>query len=97
MSKNFDEGIEALRSEPASPRYAEIDQGVWRGIAEARRARQAAPMLYAVRAAAVVGALGLGVAGGGATAVAVANEAPEVSAFSIHTELAPSTLLDHHR
>lgn len=96
MTNNLDGEIEALRSEPPSPRYDDIDPGVWRGIAEARRVRQAAPMLYAVRAAAVVGALGLGVAGGGATAVAIANEAPEVSAFSIHTELAPSTLLDHH-
>lgn len=96
MTNNLDEGMEALRSEPQSPQYDDIDGRVWRGIAEARRARQAAPMLYAVRAAAVVGALGLGVAGGGATAVAIAKEAPEVSAFSIHTELAPSTLLDHH-
>jgi hypothetical protein len=95
MADHFDDEIKALRSEPPARGYDRIDQGVWRGIAEARRARQAAPMLYAVRAAAVVGALGLGVAGGGAAAVAVASDAPEVSAFSIHTQLAPSTLLDH--
>ena len=96
MTNSFDEEIRALRSEPPAPGYAQIDQGVWRGIAEAKRARQAAPVLYAARAAAVVGALGLGDAGGGATAVTVAREAQETSAFSIHSELAPSTLLDHH-
>lgn len=96
MTKSLDEEIRALRAQPPAAGYDQIDQRVWRGIAEARRVRQAAPMLYTVRAAAVVGALGLGVAGGGAAAVAVASEAPEVSAFSIHTQLAPSTLLDHH-
>jgi hypothetical protein len=95
MSNQFDEDMRALRSEPPARGYDEIDAAVWRGIADARRSRQAAPMLYAVRAAAVVGALGLGVASGGATAVALAREAPEVSAFSINAELAPSTLLDH--
>ena len=96
MTNKLDEELRALRAEPPARGYEEIDQGVWRGIAEVRRARQAAPVLYAARAAAVVGALGLGVAGGGMTAVAVAHEAQEVSTFSIHTELAPSTLLDHH-
>lgn len=96
MTADFDKELRALRAEPPAPGYDQIDEGVWRGIAETRRARQAAPVLYAVRAAAVVGALGLGVAGGGAAAIAVASEAPEVSAFSINTELAPSTLLDHH-
>ena len=43
-----------------------------------------------------IGALGLGVASGGATAVAVAAQSEEVSAFSAKAELAPSTLLDHH-
>ena len=96
MTNSLDDAIRALRSEPPEVGFEEIDQAVLRGIAEVRRARQVAPMLYAMRTAAVVGALGLGVAGGGAAAEAVAREAPEVSAFSIHTELAPSTLLDHH-
>ena len=95
MTADFDKELRALRAEPPAPGYDQIDEGVWRGIAESRRSRQAAPMLYAIRAAGVVGALGLGVASGGATAVALAREAPEVSAFSIKAELAPSTLLDH--
>ena len=96
MNERLDDDLKALRDEPPSSGYAEIDTGVWRGIEGARRARRAAPALYAARAAAVVGALGLGVATGRATAIAVAREAPEVSAFSVKTELAPSTLLDHH-
>lgn len=96
MSNSLDEEIRAFRSDPPAAGYDQIDHAVWRGIAEVRRARQTAPLVYAIRAAAVVGALGLGVAGGGAAAVAVASERPEVSAFSIHTQLAPSTLLDHH-
>ncbi len=97
MTNNLDREISALRSEPPGSQYDQIDDAVWRGIAEARRAREAAPILNAVRAAAVVGALGIGVAAGGATAVAVAREAQEISAFSVNSELAPSTLLDHHR
>jgi hypothetical protein len=96
MTNRLDEELRALKLEPPARGFDQIDQGVWRGIAEARQARQAAPVLHAVCAAGVVVALGLGVAGGGMTAVAVANESQEVSAFSIHTELAPSTLLDHH-
>ncbi len=96
MDDRLDDDLKALRAEPPAAAYDQIDQRVWGGIAEVRRARQAAPVLYAVRAAAVVGALGLGVAGGGAAAIAVASESQETSAFSINSELAPSTLLDHH-
>ncbi len=72
-----------------------LEAGIWQGIERVRQARAAAPTLYAARAAAIVGALGLGVASGGATATAVAAQTQEVSAFSIKAELAPSTLLDH--
>ena len=96
MNDRLEHDLEALRAEPAVAAYDQIDHHVWRGIAEVRRGRQAAPMLYAVRAAAVIGALGLGVAGGGAAAIAVGSESQETSAFSINSELAPSTLLDHH-
>jgi hypothetical protein len=96
MTTSFEEEVRALRSEPPGPGYEAIDQAVWRGIADVRLARKAAPVFYALRAAAVMGALGLGVAGGGATAMALASEAKEISAFSINSKLAPSTLLDHH-
>lgn len=97
MNARLDDDLQALKAEPTPAAYDLIEPRVWRGIAAVRQARQAAPTLYAVRAAAVVGALGLGVASGGAAAVAVASEGQEISAFSVQAELAPSTLLDHHR
>lgn len=96
MNERLDNELAALRSEPPSGRYAAINARVFEGIEAARRARQATPTVYAMRVAAVCGALTLGVAAGGATAVAVAREAPEVSVFSVNSQLAPSTLLDHH-
>jgi hypothetical protein len=96
MDDRLDDELRALRSEPLPAGYQRLEARVWQGIERVRQARAAAPTLLAVRAAAVVGALGLGVASGGATAVAVAAQSQEVSAFSAKAELAPSTLLDHH-
>jgi len=96
MNDRLDDELRALRSEPTPAGYQQLESRVWQGVERVRQARAAAPTLLAVRAAAVVGALGLGVASGGATAAAVASQSQEVSAFSIQAELAPSTLLDHH-
>lgn len=95
MNDKLDEALRALRSEPRPASYQQLEPRVWRGIDQVRQMRAAAPALYAARAAAVVGALGLGVASGGATAAAVAGQSQEVSAFSLKAQLAPSTLLDH--
>ena len=96
MNDRLDEDLRALRSEPRPASYQQLEPRVWKGIERVRQARAAAPTLYVARAAAVIGALGLGVASGGATAAAVAAQSQEVSAFSLKAELAPSTLLDHH-
>lgn len=97
MNDRLDEELKALSASESTPRaYEELEAAVWRRIANVRQARRAAPALYAVRAAGVAGALTLGVVAGGATAVAVAGEMQEISVFSIETQLAPSTLLDHH-
>ncbi len=96
MNDRLDDELRALRSEPTPAGYQQLESRVWQGVERVRQARAAAPTLLAVRAAAVGGALGLGVASGGATAAAVASQSQEVSAFSIQAELAPSTLLDHH-
>lgn len=94
MNKRLDDDLQALREGELTPLgYNHLETKVWARIADVRRAT---PFHYAVRAAGIVGALGLGVVGGGATAVAVAGEVQEVSVFSVQTELAPSTLLDHH-
>ncbi len=94
MKERLDEELRALRKGEPKPRaYDHLETRVLARIAEGRRST---PALYAVRAAGIAGALGLGVLGGGATAVAVAGEVQEVSVFSVQTELAPSTLLDNH-
>jgi hypothetical protein len=99
MKDGLDDELRALGGEAPPADYDGLEARVWRDIGAARQARQArqvAPALLAVRVASVVGALGLGAAAGGATAVAIAGEAQEVSAFSVEADLAPSTLLDHH-
>ena len=96
MNDGLDDDLRALRDEPPGGAYDQLETRVWRSIEEVRQARRAAPAVLAARTAAVVGALGLGVVGGGATAVAVAAEVQEISVFSVRTELAPSTLLDDH-
>ncbi|MBN9318748.1 MAG: hypothetical protein BGN86_15110 [Caulobacterales bacterium 68-7] len=96
MNDGLDDELRALRSEPLPASYQRLEARVWKGIERVRQARAAAPTLYVARAAAVIGALGLGVASGGVTAAAVAAQSQEVSAFSVKAELAPSTLLDHH-
>ena len=96
MIDKLDALIGAAKAESPPAAYYTIEQRVWREVEGVRRRRQAAPLVFAARAAAVGGALVLGIAGGGMTAEAIAREAQETSAFSIKTELAPSTLLDHH-
>ena len=94
MNEQLDEELRALRNEELPPpRYDHLETRVLQTISEARRRT---PAVYAVRAASITVALGLGVVGGGAAAVAVTGEANEVSVFSVQTELAPSTLLDSH-
>ena len=94
MNEQLDEELRALRNEELPPpRYDHLETQVLQTISEARRRT---PAVYAVRAASITVALGLGVVGGGAAAVAITGEANEVSVFSVQTELAPSTLLDSH-
>ena len=94
MNEQLDAELRALRNEELPPpRYDHLETRVLQTISEARRRT---PAVYAVRAASITVALGLGVVGGGAAAVAVTGEASEVSVFSVQTELAPSTLLDSH-
>ena len=96
MNSKLDDELRLLRGEPPAGGFQQIEPRVWRSIEGVRQARAAAPTLYVARAAAVAGALGLGIASGGATAAAVAGQPQEISAFSVRAQLAPSTLLDHH-
>lgn len=96
MTGDLDLDLEALRREPLAAGLDDVERRVWRRIEDERQARRAAPAVYAVRTAAVVAALAVGAATGGATAVDLARETQEISVFSVDTELAPSTLLDHN-
>lgn len=95
MDRDLDHHLEALRGEPPAAGLDDLEGRVWRRVEDVRLARRAAPAIYAARSAAMLVALAVGAVTGGATAVAVARETQEISVFSVDTELAPSTLLDH--
>jgi len=96
MSLQLDDDLRALRSDHVPAALEAVEASVWHDIAALREARTTASMFLPVQAAAVVAALGLGVAGGAFSAAAAAAKAPEISAFSTSAHLAPSTLLDEH-
>lgn len=52
MDDRVDDDLRALKAEPTPAAYDLIEPRVWRGIAALRQARQGAPVVYAVRAAA---------------------------------------------
>jgi hypothetical protein len=84
----------ARLAEAETPAPAGFDRGVLAAIAvqreDARRARTLAP----VGLAAVGMAVAVGVAAGGLGAAAAVAQPRQLSAFSAHAHLAPSTLLD---
>lgn len=94
MHDLLDQDLRALKVSPADAGVVSVEQGVLKRIASIREARSAAQAFLPVRAAAVIAALGLGLAGGGFVAAAAASERQEISAFAIDAQLAPSTLLD---
>ena len=96
MSQRLDDELQALKAEGPDGRLDYVEARVWRRIDAVREARSIGSIFLPVRAAAVVGALAIGIAGGGFAAAAGATDPHEISVFSIHTRLAPSTLLDGH-
>jgi predicted phage gp36 major capsid-like protein len=96
MSDRLDAELQALKGASfAAP--GGLEQAVWRRIEAVRESRRLAMVMVPVRAACVVAALGVGVAGGGLAAAGAARDAHEISAFSLDAYLAPSTLLGGHR
>lgn len=94
MSRRLDNALEALKAAGPERSLDHLEPAVWRRIEAASELSSMDWIVLPVRAAAVVVALGVGVAGGGFAAAAAANERPEISVFSIDSRLAPSTLLD---
>lgn len=95
MGDKLNQAFEALRRAPPD-NLDGLEGRVWNRIERLREARASALALAPLRAASVVAALGLGVAGGSLAASAAVRSPPEISAFSIDAHLAPSTLLAGH-
>jgi len=94
MSRRLDNALEALKAAGSERSLDHLEPVVWRRIEAAGETRSMDWIVLPVRAAAVLVALGVGVAGGGFAASAAADEGREISVFSIDSRLAPSTLLD---
>jgi hypothetical protein len=96
MSDRLDAELQALKGVAlAAPNG--LEQAVWSRIEAVRESRRLTLVMVPVRAACVLAALGVGVAGGGLVAAASARDTHEISAFSVDAYLAPSTLLGGHR
>lgn len=92
MSEALDRLLEDLRRTPTAALRG-LEGEVWVRIDRLRDARRASGALLPARAACVVAALGMGLAGGSYAAMAVARRPAEISVFSVDAHLAPSTLL----
>ena len=93
MNDALDTALRALKAEPQDCVLDHLEPAVWRRIESMRDAREVSSAFLPVRAAAIIAALGFGVAIGGLGA-SDARAEQEVSVFSLSTGLAPSTLLD---
>jgi hypothetical protein len=95
MSPKLDDELAMLRS-ASGVASIDLESDVWDRIGAIREERSTAGAFLPVGALSVAIALAVGLAGGGLTAVVAADKTDEISAFSISTRLAPSTLLDGH-
>ncbi len=95
MGRRLDDQLQALAA-AGGLAPDDLESAVWRRIHREREARSSSSLTLTTRAVAMGAALAIGIAGGGMTAAAVAGQSNDVSAFSIQSDLAPSTLLDGH-
>jgi len=100
MTRKLDEALQAAKVDAPADGLDRIEPAVWRRIEAMRASREASSVFVPVRIAAVLAALGLGVAAGGFAAAEARHQGRkslEVAAFSLDARLAPSTLLDGQR
>jgi len=90
--QDLERQLSDLRAEHPADAGPDLEGAVWRRIATLRRRRVTSVRQLPVRAAMVLGALGMGLALGGASA-AQDHFDPEAAALSPAGHLAPSTLL----
>ncbi len=93
MSHPLDDLISGLRAQGPDRDLSQVEPAVWRAIAERRPQRGSFGAFIPLRTAAIAMSLVVGVAVGGASAVAAATRPTETSVFAVNSRLAPSTLL----
>lgn len=91
MDMDLDSALRRLAEQPLHPRLDELEGDVMRLIAAERGAGSAVTLRSGMLAA--VGAVALGVAGGGLSSAGETTQVPTLTPFGSSTPLAPSTLL----
>ena len=91
MDMNLDSALRRLAEQPLHPRLAELEGDVMRLIAAERRAGGGVTLRSGMLAA--LGAVALGVVGGGLSSAATTAQGPTLTPFGPAMPLAPSTLL----
>lgn len=94
MADRLETTLLALKGQPADRPLDQLEPAVWRRLEEVRETRSGAGAAFAVRVAAVMGSLFLGLAAGGLGAASAGARDSEISVFSLGPQLAPSTLLE---
>ena len=91
MDMDLDSALRRLGEQPLDPRLAELEGDVMRLIAAEQRAGSGVTLRAGMLAA--VGAVALGVVGGGLSSAAAPAQMPTLTPFGPAAPLAPSTLL----
>ena len=93
MTRALDELFDELRDPAPDRRLAVLEHHVWRQIKGSRRL-DGFLQGSLIRAAAVAVAVAVGATVGGMSAASAAANPSEIAVFSVHSTLAPSTILD---
>lgn len=93
MTRSLDEIFDELRDEPPDRRLGALEHRVWRAIRQRGRSLGFMHDILA-KVTVVAGAIIFGAAVGGVTASTAVALTSEIAVFSVHTPLAPSTILD---
>lgn len=91
MDHDLDSALRRLADRPLHPRLADLEMDVMKLIAQERRVGGGPTLRSGMLAA--VGAVALGVAGGGLSSTVATAQAASLTPFGSSAPLAPSTLL----
>lgn len=93
MNDRLDSLIQELKAEAPDRDLRQLEPAVWGRLAKSGAGAAIRTSLLPLRTAAVLMALVIGAAVGGASATAAVSQASETSVFGLNARLAPSTLL----